>query len=257
MPHSRRKSASPVKKTQRRLFLGIRGISGRELPTPPDCSICLGEIHRPVKLECGHFFCLTCISQSSVDRRTCPYCRRPFIMDNVQIPAPLNLMEFRSYLDPLQNLSLNRTTNIFNREDNIFSHQVYYMSNLQVVQLDNVEDYMYSTISYHPKRWFRTAYQCWKCYRFTDYRGHSYGCLGCLRKERTIPRSQLAVHLDPSSEIIYGNCTSMIEHLVKIHGANVEDPVEQAEVASRYSFVENIIYNEMSPDWTAEIVFST
>lgn len=256
-PHSRRKSTNPVKKTQRRLFLGIRGISGRELPTPPDCSICLDKIHRPVKLECKHSFCLTCIFQASVDRRTCPLCRRTFIMDNIQIPAPLNLIEFKSYLDPLQNLSLNIATNFFNQDDNMFSHRVYYMSNLQVVQLDNVEDYMYSTLSYHPKRWFRTAYQCWKCERFTDYRGHSDGCLGCRRKERTIPRCQLIVQLDQGGKLLYCIYSLMTEHLFKIHGANVEDPVEQADISSRYSFVENIVSNEMSTDWTANITFST
>lgn len=254
-PHSRRKSTNPVKKTQRRLFLGIRGISGRELPTPPDCRICLEDIHRPVKLECEHSFCLTCISRSSVDRRTCPLCRAPIILDNIQIPAPLNLMEFKSYFDPLQNLSLFGRRSIFIQDDDVLSAQVYYMSNLQAVQLDNVEDYMCSTLSDRSKCWLRTAYKCWKCGKFTDYRGHSYGCLGCLRTERTIPRGQLVVKLESRDGVLRAEYNSMIDHLAAVHGENIEDFTEQANIASQYKFNENVVYEETLTEWAARVQF--
>ena len=44
------------------------------------CSICLNAFYKPVKLKkCKHFFCQTCIDESSLITGTmkCPLCRAP------------------------------------------------------------------------------------------------------------------------------------------------------------------------------------
>ena len=42
------------------------------------CAICLGEVYsQPVKLECGHGFCSSCINKHAEFQRSCPLCRRP------------------------------------------------------------------------------------------------------------------------------------------------------------------------------------
>ncbi|XP_034981046.1 E3 ubiquitin-protein ligase RNF125 isoform X1 [Zootoca vivipara] len=41
-----------------------------------DCSICLEVLHQPVRTQCGHVFCHSCIAASIRNNTwTCPYCR--------------------------------------------------------------------------------------------------------------------------------------------------------------------------------------
>jgi len=56
----------------------------------PDCSICYGEMSRPIKLPCDHMYCEGCLSQWLERESTCPLCRAEVGANN-KIPS-----EYRS-----------------------------------------------------------------------------------------------------------------------------------------------------------------
>ena len=44
-----------------------------------DCNICCEEItEKKAELNCGHFFCMACITKWAEIENTCPYCKQEF-----------------------------------------------------------------------------------------------------------------------------------------------------------------------------------
>ncbi|XP_038249340.1 E3 ubiquitin-protein ligase RNF125 isoform X2 [Dermochelys coriacea] len=63
-----------------RCALDLRGAPEQQQQQPRgpsfDCSICLEVLHQPVRTQCGHVFCHSCIVTSLRNNTwTCPYCR--------------------------------------------------------------------------------------------------------------------------------------------------------------------------------------
>ena len=48
----------------------------------PDCSICIENVDRGFKLECGHYFHNKCITHWLLENKTCPVCRRSIVECN-------------------------------------------------------------------------------------------------------------------------------------------------------------------------------
>jgi len=64
------------------------------------CSICLNDLVCPVKLECGHVFDVTCITEWFRSEKTCPYCRQSLTTAPTWSPDSLNdyVFIFPNYL---------------------------------------------------------------------------------------------------------------------------------------------------------------
>jgi len=143
-----------------------------ELEAPQNCLICQDEIARPVVLECKHSFCLNCLPKWVSTSKTCPTCRSPINPEKIPVTG-LNLSDIVED----------------NSRDEKLQRPVYYMSDRNIVELTTMANYGHSALSEFIRT--RVAYECWTCNRFTDYMGHSFGCLGCLNTIRTKPRSML------------------------------------------------------------------
>uniref|UniRef100_A0A8D0GH44 RING-type E3 ubiquitin transferase n=1 Tax=Sphenodon punctatus TaxID=8508 RepID=A0A8D0GH44_SPHPU len=62
-----------------------RGDQQQQQPAPSfDCSICLEVLHQPVRTQCGHVFCHSCIATSLRNNTwTCPYCRAYLLSEGI------------------------------------------------------------------------------------------------------------------------------------------------------------------------------
>jgi len=240
------------------------------LEEPQDCAICQEEIALPVVLECKHSFCLVCIHQSNSIRKTCPLCRATINSDkipitglhlsdlenlNTQIESPLapeprsrespftepELRESRSsegvppespFTEPELRESplvpeLLRSLQISMQVAASEELQVYYISEENVVALTTLENYGRSTDR------TKVAYECWTCKRFTDYTGHSFGCLGC-KQPRIAPRSMFRADLE-NGEVSVKHMS--LENTIGTYGSYSE----MAAAARRYIFESNIV----------------
>jgi len=139
-----------------------------------NCLICLEEITRPLVLECKHSFCLNCLPKRVSTAKTCPTCRAPINPEKITVTG-LNLSDLERFMSGDERL-------------------VYYMSDRNIVELTTMVNYGNSALSESIRT--RVAYECWTCKRFTDYTGHSFGCLGCLNIARTLPRSMFRADLE-------------------------------------------------------------
>ena len=230
------------------------------LEEPQDCAICQEEIALPVVLECEHSFCLVCIHKANSIRKTCPLCRATINSDkipitglhlsdlenlNTQIESPLapeprsrespftepELRESRSSegVPPESPLvpELLRSLQISMQVAASEELQVYYISEENVVALTTLENYGRSTDR------TKVAYECWTCKRFTDYTGHSFGCLGC-KQPRIAPRSMFRVDLE-NGEVSVKHMS--LENTIGTYGSYSE----MAAAARRYIFESNIV----------------
>ena len=126
-----------------------------------DCCICMTKIRNMCNLECNHHFCYKCIENWSILKQTCPICRNPFSMDNIN-----------------NNTRLTRSMSKKSRKDRLFS----YLNNL-LSEINNFNNSNHSKIKKdkinHLFHVFYTNDWVFKCSN-QNIPKHICTCSGCV-----------------------------------------------------------------------------
>ena len=87
-----------------------------------NCCICMTKICNICNLDCNHHFCYKCIEKWSILKETCPVCRSPFNMEDVN-----------------KNTRLTRSMSKKSRQKNLFSYLNKLISDINNVNDNNIK----------------------------------------------------------------------------------------------------------------------